>query len=556
MRGFTDRLSRSILVMIDGRAVYSPLFAGTYWEVQDTFLPDIDRIEVIRGPGGTLWGANAVNGIINIISRRSSLTQGAVAQVGAGTDERVTAALRYGGARGERLHYRAYAKLFDREGFFDGSGEPADDWRMGQAGFRADWTPAFGHEWTLQGDLYSGEIGQRTQRITYAPPGQVNVDAETQAGGGNVLVRWSSSRTRLQAYYDRTRRSEPGIFERRNTVDVDVQHSVLRRGGHQLLAGAGYRMSHGDTGSTGPSRLLPEDQADNLFTAFAQDEIEVSADRLRLTLGAKLEHNRYSGFEAQPSGRVIWTPDATHAVLLSVTRAVRTPSRFEQDFESTLFDPATAVFVRVTPNDAFVSEKLVAYEAGYRIRPTGRLYLTASGFYNHVTDVISTEPGQILIEAAPPPVHLVLPVMLGNGLHGNTHGVEATSDLRAARWLRWTASYSFLRVQLTRDPDSGDASQERRGETLSPRHQVTSQVSADWQRLELDWMFRAAGELRGAVPGYATSDVRLGVHVTRRLDLAVVGTDLHHARHVEFPNDSGPNVGVRRGVSVNAAWRW
>ena len=559
IRGFPDRLSRSMLVMIDGRAVYSPLFAGTYWEVQDTFLPDVERIEVIRGPGGTLWGANAVNGIINIITRSASATHGAVVDAGVGSEDRVRTGFRYGGGIGAGTHYRAYAKFYDRGPFFHADDRNFDESRMGQAGFRVDRSASAGRSVTVQGDLYVGEAGQRSQLTTYSPPSLRNVDGDAELAGGNLLARWVLPRARLQAFYDRTSRREPTFRELRDTVDVDFQHALLRGRRHELLWGAGYRLSAGAITSVETQRFLPDDRTDNLFTAFVQDEIVVSPERLRVTFGAKVEHNDYSGFEAQPSGRLVWTPDDEQAVVLSVTRAVRTPSRVEHDFERTaLLDPRQPLFLRLQPNKNFVPEKLVAYEAGYRVRPARRLYLTASVFFNHVTDILSTEAGPIFVEPSPQPSHRVLPIVFANGLHGNTHGLEATADLRVASWLRWTAAYSYLRVELSRDADSGDSSQERRGENLSPRNQLMTQASFDlpggW---EADWLLRSVGELRTfGVPTYTTSDVRVGYRVNDRLDLSVIGRDLHHERHLEFPGGGAGNVEVQRSVVGRAIWSW
>jgi iron complex outermembrane receptor protein len=562
-RGFADRLSRSVLVLIDGRAVYSPLFAGTYWETQSVLLADVDRIEVIRGPGGTLWGANAVNGIINIVPRPAAETQDALVTATAGTGLPGMIGVRHGGERGN-LAYRAYAQGFARSPMFHASGADYDDWRMVQAGFRGDWTLARSRSVTLQGDIYGGRLGQQVRLPDPAFPFSRTVTRDAPVYGGNVLARWSGpigsrGEFQLQTFYDRTKRDELPVAESRRTFDLDFQHRFRAARRHDLVWGAGYRLTSDEISTTPPTTFVPPERTDNLFSTFVHDDIAVVADRLRVIVGTKLEHNAYSGVEVQPSGRLVWTPDATNTFVWSVTRAVRTPSRVETDYSTrSVADPAVPAFVQLRANPGFEPEALVAYEAGYRVRPMPRLFVTASAFFNDLDDTLSTELQTPFVEPAPPPARLILPVMFANGLHGNTHGVEVTADFRPAPWWRWTGAYSYLRVEMTRDPGSNDVSQERRYEGLSPRHQVDMRASFDLPRaISLDWIFRYVSELpAGPVPGYATSDLRVAWQVRPELELAVIGRDLHHARHLEWPGE-GPSGGVfvRRTAQVSATWR-
>ena len=559
IRGFADRLSRAMLVLIDGRAVYSPLFAGTYWEVQDTLLEDVERIEVIRGPGGTLWGANAVNGIINIVTKQAAQTQGVLATVEGGAYGYAVGGFRFGGqANAGKLNYRFYGKGLQRAHEYQPSGPEYDTSTMQQAGGRADWSLARQRTLTLQGDAYHQRLGEQAVRTFYTPPYREVTNVEAPLAGGNVLARLSGETSggayQLQTYYDRTSRDEVPVGETRDTFDVDFQQVRRPRGRNQVTFGGGYRLTSGVVTAVAPSAIVPARRTDSLFSAFGQDEIELVPQRLSASLGAKVEHNAYSGFEIQPSARLLWTPHPAHTMFLAVTRAVRTPSRVETDYTTTsLVTPNGPTFVRLEPNPGFVAERLVAYELGYRVRPAARVYVTASGFYNSLDDALSTELLKVFTESTPPdPTRTIFPVMFRNGIFGESHGVELTADARPESWLRTTANYSYMKVAVTPDPGAQDISQQRRYEGLTPRHQVQAQVALDLpSNLSADLMLRHASELpSGPVPAYTTSTLRVAWQVTPQVELAVVGANLNDAHHLEWPG----GVQIQRTIYAKLTW--
>src|SRR5713226_7875736 len=435
VRGFTGRLSRSVLVLIDGRSVYTPLFAGVYWEVQDTLLEDVDRIEVTRGPGGTIWGANAVNGVINIVTKNSRESHGVLVSTGGGSLDQGFLNFRYGAGNNESFNYRIYGKTFIRGPEFHPDRHQFDDWRMGQVGFRADWDLHKHDTLTLQGDLYNGDAGQRVGINSYSPPYMANVEQNVELGGGNLLGRWKrvlgeGSDIQLQTYYDRTNRKQANFAESRDTFDIDFVHRFALPFRQDFLWGAGVRLSSGNTTQVVPTvAFTPNHFTDKLYSAFVQDDIAVVPNKLSLTFGSKFLHNSYSGFEVEPGARVLWTPSPQQAVWAAVTRAVRTPSRVEEDLQLTgLLAPDPLTFYRISGDRKFSSENLIGYEVGYRSLVKPRLYIDFAAFYNNYDHLLSIEPGAPYSETSPPPPHTVVPFFFRNGLLGKTSGFEIAPD--------------------------------------------------------------------------------------------------------------------------------
>ena len=536
-RGFNIPTANKMLVLIDGRSVYTPLFSGVFWDVQDTLLEDIERIEVIRGPGATLWGANAVNGIINVITRRAADTQGGLVTAGAGNEERGFGGVRYGGTLGANGHYRAYGKYFNRDSLVRADGSDARDpmW-MGQGGFRADWAASERDAFTFQGDAYTGRIGEFIRDDT-------NVD------GGNLLGRWSrtfseESDLELQVYWDRTHRYMPDWFEEHlDIVDLDLQHRLPLSERHDLVWGFGYRWHHDRVGNSNGVGFFPENLDTNLFSLFAQDEVSLLEDRLALTLGTKLEHNDSTGLEVQPSLRAAWKASDRRTLWGAVSRAVRTPTRLDEDVVFFLPDGSPLV----QGNRGFESEEVIAYELGYRIQPDPEVLLDIAAFYNVYDDLRSVEP----------PAAAPFPIGLANNLEAETWGLELRGNLQPVQGWYLTVAYAWLDKELRLDPGSRDTSGGA-GEGNDPEHRITLKSNLDLPGgLELDGWLRYVDSLPSpAVDSYTELDLRLGWRASEALELSLVGQNLLHGTHAEFGPANPLREEVERGFYGKATWRF
>jgi iron complex outermembrane receptor protein len=535
-RGFNNVFADKMLVLIDGRSVYTPLYAGVYWDVQDTMLEDLDRIEVISGPGATQWGANAVNGVINLTTKGAKDTQGSLVTAGGGSELRSSAAARYGGQIAPGVYYRVYAKYFDRGDSVRTNGNKSNDaWRAGQVGFRTDWDAAAGNQFTLQGDGYDGTEGQ-------TGPDNIRVN------GADVLGRWSrtlaeNSDIKLQAYYDRTHRRIPGSFTQNiDTYDLDFQHRCPFGAAHDLVWGLNYRLVNDGVQNTPANAFLPPRVKRQWFSGFLQDEIALVPDRLHATLGTKVEHNDYTGFEIQPSIRLAWRPAKTQTVWTALSRAVRTPSRIDRD----LFSPATPPF-RIAGGKNVVSEKLLAGEFGYRVQLEPSLALSLATFYNAYDDLRSLEP------LTPP---LAFPVEASSGLRGHSGGAELTADWRVTGAWRLRAAWTELRVRSEPQPGTRDRST-RDSIARDPNHQIFLRSQLDLSaRWEWDLALRYVSAIGNQnLPGYTEADARLGWRPTPRWELSLDGQNLLHAHHPEF-NGPGARREIQRGFFGKAVWRY
>jgi iron complex outermembrane receptor protein len=535
-RGFNGTSANKLLVLIDGRVVYTPLHAAVFWEVQDTLLEDIDRIEVISGPGATLWGANAVNGVINIITKTAADTRGMLVTGGGGSELQGVGGFRYGGTIGDRVHVRGYGKYFDRDNSeLPDRTQATNAWNMGQGGFRLDWDASSGDRVTVQGDAYDGQIAQPAL-------------SHIAVSGSNVLGRWSHTRSRnsgftLQMYADRTHRNIPGTFgEDVNIYDADFEHHVRVPGRHDIIWGVGYRVNHDDVANSALLAFLPAQVTQQWFNGFVQDEMPLAGNRLHLTLGTKIEHNDYTGIEVEPGGRLGWTLTERHMLWGAISRAVRTPSRIDREF----FAPPSAPFL-LAGGPGFVSEEVLAYELGYRSRPHERLSLAVATFYNDYDNLRSTEQ---VNRPAP------FPIVLANGQTGTSYGAELTAEYRATDWWRLRSGYTEVRLHIHPKPGSTDKTFGS-SESHDPNHQWFLRHSLDLRaHLQLDFGFRHVGQIANqAVPAYSELDGRLGWQATKTLECSIVGQNLLHGHHAEF-GAPATRKEIERGWYVKLAWRF
>jgi iron complex outermembrane receptor protein len=554
-RGFNTALGNKLLVMIDGRTVYTPLYSGVFWDAQDYLLEDIDRIEVISGPGGALWGANAVNGVINIITKSAKDTQGLYAEGGGGTQPQEFGAIRYGGSVGADTQFRTYAKYFDRgdEVLANGNPEP-DAWRQGRVGFRLDSQAASRDRLTLQGDYYDGHENAQTGNTG-------------DASGQNLLGRWTRtlsdvSDLTLQSYIDQTHLADPipgltsgarvftpsgVLYDDLTTYDLDFQHR-FSIGPNRVVWGLGYRLTHDAVIAAPAIGFFPAVLHQSLYSGFVQDEIALRND-LFFTVGTKLEHNDYTGFEFEPDARLSWNLSPSQALWSAVSRAVRTPSRIDHD----LSEGSPPYLVLLKGGSDFTSEALLAYELGYRAQYNSKLSTSVSTFYNQYNDVRSTS-----ITPA-----TIVPLFFANNLEGHTYGVEFSSDYQISEGWLLHAGYTLLKEHLRVKPGAFDLSNAR-NETADPQHQFSIRTSLNLPgRTELAAGLRWVDKLEinngptlGTVPSYFELDSRLAWHATTRLELSLVGQNLLHSRHVEygFPDATRPEI--ERSVYGKFAWRY
>lgn len=587
IRGFNGRFANKLLILVDGRTVYSPVFAGTYWDAQDLFMDDIDRIEVIRGPGATLWGANAVNGIINIITKNADATLGGLAYISGGNEERAGGGIRYGARISDTATGRLYAKYAERDGSLNQYGDDTeDDYSLVKAGFRFDLTPTGKNALTLQGDINDNTTAQRTTlySLDYFPSFYREVDNDADLFGANILARWVYSHSldsvfNFQFYYDKAERDEILYKESTDAYDLDFSHQFNGFARQEIVWGLGYHYvkSSAINGSgIFVSDLKDQNRYDELFSAFIQDDIDLWQDRFHLILGTKFEHNEYSGNEVQPNVRLLYKPHERHTLWGAVSRAVHTPTRIETEVPFNyaiqplpLPDPPGATIPAILQfrgDEDFASEELTAYEAGYRFWTRNNHSFDIAIYYNDYDNLRST--ATTLLEIADDFSHAVLPIYFRNNVSGETYGAEFSWKWLPVDWCELKLTYAYFDADFDKATEPGSEADASAiiYKGASPQNQIhlhgSFDLSDNWQ---LDVMLRYVDELPATsiyaaqnlitIDDYINTDIRIGWKPLERLDLSLTGRNLFDDKRTEFIYDLSTTSYhmIERSVLLKAA---
>ena len=557
-RGFNGQWSNKLLVLIDGRLVYTPNFAGVYWDTTDLPLEDIDRIEVIRGPGGTIWGSNAVNGVISIFTKKASETKGARIEASAGNTDRANATVQYGGDIGAKTAYRVYEKYFDQAPLLDITGAEggADGWHMLRAGFRSDSTLTAKDTLTVEGNLYDGREGEFGYELpSVTSPGLIAVAEQIDMNGGFVQSEWNHvasdhSDFSLQGAFTRYSRGDPLEPEKRDTLDLDFRYHLQWGDRQDIVWGLGYRYTADRFGESFTVAFDPQARALQFFSAFVQDEIAVAPDKVYVTLGTKLDNNTYTGLGVMPSGRIAWMIDSHSTLWGAISRALRTPSRNDHDlivnYASAPGPGGIPVLYALEASPDFQDEQLIAYEFGYRNMISSRLSFDLAGYFNDYDDLETVEPGTPFFQPTPLPPHDVQPFQDENLMHGETHGIEVSGDWKVTN--RWAikAGYAFEQIHLHLDPASQDTTTIPFTQGAVPRH--SAQLRSHFQiRPGLTWeaavyfvdRLTNQGFAEQPIPAYARVDTGLSWQIREGVTLGAFGQNLQSDHHLEFEDNFG-----------------
>jgi iron complex outermembrane recepter protein len=557
IRGFNDRFANKLLVMIDGRSVYTPLFSGVFWNMQDMLLDDIDRIEVIRGPGGAIWGANAVNGVINIITKSADQTQGTQITFLGGSQEKNLSA-RYGGKLNDQTSFRLYAQGKHVENYNDMPQYQANDqWRNFLTGFRVDSDFDSKNQFMLQGNYSVGTADQLA--ITHFVSRSNAIENQIDYQSGNALFRWTHNRSennkwRFQAYYDHFNRHSLGVTNEVNTLDLDIQNQLKPLDKHDVVWGLGYRAVFDKLESNHIFAFDPSQRYTRTLSAFVQDDIQLT-NSVRFTLGSKIEHNSFTGFEFQPNTRLLWEVNERNSLWLAASRAVRIPSRSESDVRvnletipsgSPLFPP---VRVSALGNKNLNSEKVYAFELGYRSQLTHAFTFDTALFYNYYDELIDYKQSIVGMMQEPAPAHILVTNTSVNLMTASTYGAEIITKWQITNFWQLTSSYSWFKLNAhLKSPNLADSL--TRKENSDPNHQfsIRSNIQLPYN-LEFNSMFYYTDRLSAHnINDQARLDLRLAWSPTSDLELSVVAQNITNKQHQEFTALDVLNSGIPRSV--------
>jgi iron complex outermembrane receptor protein len=576
-RGFNGQYANKLLVMVDGRSVYSLTFSGVYWDTLDLPLFDIERIEVIRGPGGTIWGANAVTGVISIFTKKAAETSGTLLEAGAGNLLHGFGMLQYGGTAGKKTDFRVYTKYFNQAQMLDLNGRNgADGWHRLRGGFRMDSSLSPKDSLMFKGDISAGREAEYAFVLpSVTSPGFLAVSEEIYLANGSLEAVWNHtysarSNSSLQFFFDQNRRADPLNPELRNTYDLDYRHQLAFGGRQDIVWGVGYRYTADRIGGSLTVAMNPPNRALQLFNSFLQDEIALVPERLFLTVGIKLEHNDYTGFEVMPSVRASWSPSDRHMVWVAVSKALRAPSRSDTglvvNFGEFPGPGNTPTLLRLVGNPQFQDERLIAYEAGYRATLSNRFSIDVAAYFNDWNKLQTSEFSGSFFEATPPPAHEVQTLLFDNLMHGESHGIEITANWKVRDWWSISPGFAISREHLHTDPQSTDTQTVLFTEGSSPAYSIQLRSHVDLRR-NLAWDVSAyfvdalnnQGPLGNVkIPSYTRLDSGLTWKLGERLSLSVVGQNLLQDRHLEFEDSGGSMQSglIKRSAYAKLTWQF
>jgi iron complex outermembrane recepter protein len=576
-RGFNAQFSNKLLVMIDRRVVYTATFAGVFWDTLDLPLEDIERVEVIRGPGGTTWGANAVDGVISIFTKKASQSKGGMVSAGGGNIQQGFGVAQYGGDAGPATDYRIYAKYFNQYQMSDPTGsDGADGWHALRGGFRTDSTLTSKDSLMFEGDLSNGREGEFGYALpSVTTPALLPVSEQVTWSNGSLETRWDhklnpQSETSLQFSFNRFIRRDPLNPELRDTFNLDFQHHLAVGRRQDIVWGGGYELTKDDIGGSLTVAMNPVSRDLQVFDGFAQDQIALLPNRLYLTVGTKLEHNDYTGFELMPSARASWGLSDHDMLWAAVSRALRAPSRNDTNLlvnVGSFFEPdGTPVLLRVLGNPNFQDEKLIAYEAGYRASISDHLSIDLAAYYNDYDRLETLEPSSTFFEPTPLPAHLVETSMYENRMYGEAHGLEIAANWRVAD--RWTLSpgYAFEQIHMHTDPTSRDMVTPLFVENGAPHNSAQLRSHFDLPRglawdtsvYYVDPLTNQGYSAMVVIPGYTRLDSGVTWQLREHLSLSVVGQNLLRERHLEFEDVFGSlqSGEIKRSGYAKLTWRF